>query len=62
MCYGSIEYEKDEKCICQLYRIPGANVGAFCESLDNILSDIKSKNTMYIYIYIYIYGDFNIEA
>ena len=26
-----------------MYRTPGANVGAFCESLDNIFSDIKSK-------------------
>ncbi|KAK2183282.1 hypothetical protein NP493_317g00007 [Ridgeia piscesae] len=38
-----------------MYRTPGANVGAFCESLDNILSDIKSKKTMYIC------GDFNID-
>ena len=39
-----------------MYRTPGANVGAFCESLDNILSDIKSKKTMYIC------GDFNIDT
>ena len=39
-----------------MYRTPGANVGAFCESLDNILSDIKSKMTMYIC------GDFNIDT
>ena len=26
----------------------GANVGAFCECLDNILRDIKSKKTIYI--------------
>ena len=56
MCYSRIEYEKDENvivsCMC---RTPGANVGAFCESVDNILSDIKSKKTMYIC------GDFNID-
>ena len=39
-----------------MYRTPGANVGAFYESLDNILSDIKSKKTMYIC------GDFNIDT
>ena len=38
-----------------MYRTPGANVGAFCESLDNILSGIKSKMTMYVC------GDFNID-
>ena len=38
-----------------MYRTPGANVGAFCESLDNILGDIKSKKTMYIC------GDCNID-
>ena len=38
-----------------MYRTPGANVGAFCELLDNILSDIKSKKTMCIC------GDFNID-
>ena len=38
-----------------MYTTPGANVGAFCESVDNILSDIKSKKTMYIC------GDFNID-
>ena len=37
-----------------MYRTPGANVGAFCKSNDNILSDIKSKKT------VYICGDFNI--
>ena len=41
--------------VCCMYRTPGANVGAFCESLDNILSDIKSKKTMYIC------EDFNID-
>ena len=38
-----------------IYRTPGANVRAFCEALDNILSNIKSKKTMYIC------GDFNID-
>ena len=34
-----------------MYRTPGAKVGAFCESLDNILGDIKSKKTIYIYMW-----------
>ena len=42
--------------IIYMYRTPSANVGAFCESIENIISDIKSKMTMYVC------GGFNIEA
>lgn len=39
-----------------MYRMPGTNLSAFCESAEIILSGIKSNKTMFIF------GDFNIEA
>ena len=56
MCHGRIGLKKYKNIIVScVYRTPGSDVDLFCESLEQIFTDVVPRKSMFIC------GDFNID-
>ena len=49
MCYGGVKHQTTRNVIISwVYRSPGTDLKSFCDSLETIIGDTKSKKAMFI--------------